>query len=491
MDARRPKLTLKARRHLRLRFNGEATILAVIIGIAATLRIAAARGDLWLDEIWSLWFARELRAPWQVLTAIHHDNNHPLNTLWLALVANVVGPHGPVVLFRALSLIAGTALAIVLFESEMHSSEDDAQRRRWIAAVLAATSFSAVVYSSEARGYAPAAFFAVAAFVLVRHQSAETSPLRRLGFAAVCMLGVLSHLTFLFAYAGVLAWTFARRTARGRFAARDWFVLHCLPLAFIVADYAVHARKLYFGGGPAFNIPDVIGRVLSLAAGGADAGPLLYVTAVSTACFVVWGIVDLVRRRSDETVFFATTLVLVPAGVLFAYRAEFLDVRYFFVLFPFVWLLATRSLASLYRQGRAGQFVATVLIAASIGGNIVHIAPLLREGRGHYADAVALMAADTPGREITVGSDHDFRNRFVLDYYGEVLPAGKSLRYVSSAGWTRSEPMWVITHDFEVQREHPPSTIDASNGGRYRFVRAFPYGGISGWTWYLYRREAK
>ena len=60
-----------------------ATVSILIIGIA--LRIAAAFQPLWLDEIWSLSLAESIQRPWEVF-AIHHLNNHPLNTLYLWLL---------------------------------------------------------------------------------------------------------------------------------------------------------------------------------------------------------------------------------------------------------------------------------------------------------------------------------------------------------------------------------------------------------------------
>ena len=53
-----------------------------ILSVGALLRFAAARGDLWLDEIWSIDIAREAGSLLGVL-ATRHDNNHPHNTIWL------------------------------------------------------------------------------------------------------------------------------------------------------------------------------------------------------------------------------------------------------------------------------------------------------------------------------------------------------------------------------------------------------------------------
>src|SRR5579871_206024 len=58
-------------------------VLTLLLLLAAVLRIVATHNDLWLDELISLRAAQALTAPWHVFTAIHNDNNHYVNTLYL------------------------------------------------------------------------------------------------------------------------------------------------------------------------------------------------------------------------------------------------------------------------------------------------------------------------------------------------------------------------------------------------------------------------
>ncbi|HEY3054053.1 MAG TPA: hypothetical protein VGK04_11770 [Thermoanaerobaculia bacterium] len=53
--------------------------------VSSAMIAAAARGDLWYDEIWSLHFAGMASAPLDI-AHFHHDNNHVLNTVYLFLV---------------------------------------------------------------------------------------------------------------------------------------------------------------------------------------------------------------------------------------------------------------------------------------------------------------------------------------------------------------------------------------------------------------------
>src|SRR5262245_53453229 len=96
----------------------ERLLLAGLVSAGAALRISAAHGDLWLDEIWSLSFARGISAPWETITAIHHDNNHPLNTLALFAAVKAFGIHAPAIAFRILPLLTGVATIPLLFWTE-------------------------------------------------------------------------------------------------------------------------------------------------------------------------------------------------------------------------------------------------------------------------------------------------------------------------------------------------------------------------------------
>jgi len=462
-------------------------LLVALVALAAAVRIAAARGDLWFDEIWSLSFARELDAPWEVLTRIHHDNNHPLNTLALYLTLKAAGAHAQPIAYRLLSLVSGVAIITCLWWLERQPADRESHARGWLVAIASGLSFLALIYSSEARGYAPAALCGVVAFAIVRRDTVPFTRNRRLAFALACALGVLSHLTFVFVYAGLAAWTLVRARRADSIAWRDWIAVHMLPAACLVGDYLVDVRKLSYGGGPPFRIGEVVARTLSLAVNGPTAGAARNLAAGVTAAVVLVGIADLYARKDDEWVFFATAVLLAPVSVLLLYRARYLDPRYFFVLMPFFWMLAARSLARVWTRGMAGRVAAAAFAGLYVAGDVAHAAPFLRYQRGDYAAAVATVADLSAGTPITIGSDHDVRNRMLLDYYGEVLPRACQLIYVPAEAWDRRGPEWFVTHQFEVAGpgSSPPASI-AVNAVEYRLTRSFPYGGISGWTWHLY-----
>ena len=176
--------------------------LAAVLIAAAVVRFVAARDEFWLDEIWSLLaFARTIKSPLDVFT-LHHDNNHYLITLWMYFV----GPQQRNwLIYRIPSLVAG--IGTVALAAQVG--------RRWgtfatlAASIVTGASYVLIVYASEARGYALAGFFALVAFLALDRFLATRSSAANLLFVVACVLGFLSHLTFIEFYFGAALWSFA------------------------------------------------------------------------------------------------------------------------------------------------------------------------------------------------------------------------------------------------------------------------------------------
>lgn len=78
---------------------------ALLIGMGVlftALILAAARGDLWLDEIWSCFNAWNAGSFGGVFST-HHDNNHVLNSLYVLCI----GEARPLYLYRGLAILSG------------------------------------------------------------------------------------------------------------------------------------------------------------------------------------------------------------------------------------------------------------------------------------------------------------------------------------------------------------------------------------------------
>ncbi len=92
--------------------SGKQTgLIAAAIILAATVVLAlAATGELWLDEILSLQWAKEAASPLDLLRIYRHDNNHPINTLWLFLL----GPERMPLTYRTLAVFSGSLSLVLL-----------------------------------------------------------------------------------------------------------------------------------------------------------------------------------------------------------------------------------------------------------------------------------------------------------------------------------------------------------------------------------------
>ncbi len=179
--------------------NHPLTALLPILLLALMLRIAAARGDYWLDEAWSALFAREAGTPGRIFFAINHDNNHFLNTLWLQLV----GWGSPSMLGRALSIVSGTATVAVAWLIGARRGG----RPAIVTALLFAISPILVTYGSEARGYAPMLLALMTAIWIV-DRDLNGAPVGHgaiwLGLAG--LLGMLAHVSMLLGIAALAGW---------------------------------------------------------------------------------------------------------------------------------------------------------------------------------------------------------------------------------------------------------------------------------------------
>src|SRR5574337_2175890 len=82
-----------------------AATAVLLVAAAAVIRLAASRGDLWLDEIWSCLGAWDARTALELYTCFPADNNHILNTLLLYWI----GPHAGIAIYRLPAVLAGVA----------------------------------------------------------------------------------------------------------------------------------------------------------------------------------------------------------------------------------------------------------------------------------------------------------------------------------------------------------------------------------------------
>jgi hypothetical protein len=495
-------------------------LIVALILVASALRVAGMYDDFWLDEIWSWRIAGDIATPWQILThpVARFDNNHPLNTLLMW----AQGVHPGWRLYRVPALACGTAsvvAAVVIL------------RRRGIVeavvgALLVGFSYPLAFFSSEARGYALVVFFALVAFDALERYVRSRGWVWNLIYVAACALGFLSHLTFAYFFAAAVVWSAVRflvqrragddaregeaETQRSRVldyaspsrarGAAVWHLLrlHLLPATCLALLYVIFVRHLTIGGAPSQSLFEAVRNALGDLLG-AQEMPTVAVVLIVVALLLVVLIVRRLRARRDDLWVFLLTVVVMPF-VAIALQIQFVEARqpimarYFLVPFVFFLMGLTILLADWLRRRGARRMLAGTVVVGFVALNVYQTVLFLRVGRGHYQDAVTYMATYPPGRTppgvIVVSSDHPLRTGLVLYFYSRMLPPQQQIVIYNDmdvahlAPRTHGPPMWLVFHS--PVRGAPPRGLAID---QYVFDREFPYYGLSGYSWYLYRHR--
>jgi hypothetical protein len=205
------------------------------------------------------------------------------------------------------------------------------------------------------------------------------------------------------------------------------------------------------------------------------------VLVLGVAAAGVWVVA---QRKSDIWVLFVVGMIVSPAALAIIQPTDNYAPRYFLVSMLLWLLLTAQLLAWLVARGGAARIVAFVALAAFGVANGARVADLLRDGRGAYQDAIRFMVTNTTGDTTLIASDHDFRNRLVVEYYGPRM--SKPVRYVSRAD--QSPTQWYVWQ--KTPGEAPPIPRVAVSRGTYRLVKTYPTAPLSGLTWYVYERES-
>jgi uncharacterized membrane protein len=441
--------------------------LTALLVLAALLRVPGLETELWLDEIRALGNVASIDSASGVFTAIHHDSNHWLVSLWMY----ALGPDAPFWSYRLPSFLAGVAAVLV---AGCLAAVDEAKPET--AMLLGATSFPLIFYSSEARGYSLAALAGLLLlFCLVRWL--ETGETRWLAGGAVAgVAGVLSHLSFLLVLiaATIYALVVAGRggTTVVRALAMPFAAL--LVLAMLIA---IDLRYLGIGGGTRESPSAVLAETASLAVGGPIEGRYVAIFALTSAVVLLaeiarrmarfWPARTAIDARSHLWTFYAA-LALLPVWAAYALDPPFLFPRYFLVCIAFVPLLA----ASLVKSLRPPWSL--VLVAFWVATNGYALARFTAEGRGQYQEALQFLLASSPGKEVVIASDHDLRNERLVGFYAARLgEEGLRLKYVGEDR-AATAAFWIASYE-------------GSRPRAGKLLRTFPSSSLSGATWAIYR----
>ncbi|MGE4605622.1 MAG: hypothetical protein AAEJ52_02650 [Myxococcota bacterium] len=457
----------------------------VVIAAGLLARVVSAFQSFWLDEIWSYLLAQDVDSAWQVLTVLKHDNNHILNTLFI----RAMGEHEHWFVYRMLSLATGTAVIYLLARLALGWGSAAALA----AAILAAASHPLTLASAQARGYSAAMFFALVALFWIRAEQPARTWKSCFGFWLVVTLGILSHLTFLYAYMPLVGWTLIRRwQSAGKLSAQAWIEmarLHAVPVVIVAAMYIVFYSEIVIGGGPTdYEVSEVVGRTIAAAVGTPTTGNWVLLALAITGVLVPIGLWLAARDGAPLVFFFVSVLFLAPVLIFLVAAPKLLFPRYFWVCIPFLYLLAANVLGWIHRGTRTGKGVYWVLLAAFVLANGAKTLEHVSVGRTNYADALTYLEEHTEGDIIQIGSDHDFRNAMVIRFYARYRTAGKSFAIVPKSSWTGPGPEWYLMHSW-ISGPFPQRHVTLAGDRPYTLVARFDNGIGTGWKWFLYRND--
>ena len=440
--------------------------LAVLIGTAAALRLSCIGGEAWFDEVWTWDICHKLTWPGGVFYQLRSENNHYLNTLVVWLLRDQ-----PWLYSRVPAMCCGLATVGIAWKLG-RAHRKVGVRAGWLAAVLTAASYLMVHYSSEARGYAYAVFFAALAYqqlqVLESCQSipgacATIPRIRRVSswlFPAACCGGFLSQPIFLGCFGAMAIWAFLRlERLRPAEETLPTLLKYFLPPAlFFVLLYLVDLRNVVNVGGDEYPLWRVVIETLSLTGGGPFGGWGAVVVAVLVATAFVHGLQVLARDNDDRWIFHLLVVVVMPLGLILLLRRTQIYPRYFLIAVFFLIQAVSIGLADLFRRGPAFRALVMISLAAAMWGNGRHITQLAELGRGGYLPVLESIPSGEPSEVIRLRSDSDIRQKLMFKYY---LPLanlrGKTFRYVTREEVPAGGTEWLLTHRLDVQWQ-PPGT---------------------------------
>jgi hypothetical protein len=451
-----------------------ALVFIVILGIV--LRILGAHGDLWLDEIWAL---ESLDKPFSLPLLNGHLS---LYTLWGGLLSHFPKP----LLYRLPALVVSGAFLFYVFHLVC------SKRLSFATLCFVSLGYPLVLYGSEGRGYA---FLPIAACVVLIalgpkcDTSSKHSSLKASATLWVATLGALFFHSSFFIFFSACSLVFLVRSA----TAGDlggWYK-RCLTLHFVsaalVALFFIISRS---GGGPPVSLLELFISSVSISWG----GPVVTKSTELLSLFVAFGVLSAslasYREMKARREVFAMWCLEVAAAtfilvfLVFIVTGQHAAMRY--VLCGVVaWYLGIgQTIGVIIKEASQSSRVGLAFVIFSfLGGSLYHATLLAQYGRGTYSQALTYIH-DTE-REVSVASDHLFRNSSLIDFYSEQL--GLTVALVESP----ARAQFYLSHDFFPYPHRPELRELVLDGTLFTYEKSFPAAPLSGWTWHLYRKDTK
>ena len=364
------------------------------------LRIAAARGGLWTDEAWSVIYAAQARDALGVFLRINHDNNHHLYSLWL----QAIGPAASPMLARAPAILAGCLcipVAALL-----------AGRRSRTAGVVAALLFAVaptlVAFGSEARGYSMM-LLATLTMLLLVSDAVDGRAARGANWwlAVIAVFGMFSHLTMAAPVGIASLWFYLeQRSSLGPTAALPATVRLMGPalaatigvVIFVFEAAALSPTGMRLGGYQPFAGPRYAGALDDLVRWSVGlSSPWPWLVPVLLGASTLFVAVRRPHWLGSRTRLYALLILAVPLAAAVVQPGNSGYARYYLASAIGVLLFLSEWIGRGLTNRPTVRAAASLLIVILVGASLYRDSVLVAVARGRPADAVADMAALSPG----------------------------------------------------------------------------------------------
>ena len=464
-----------------LRRRNVAVLLGVLAIAAAglTLRLLGARGDLWLDEIWSLTLLKPLTSIDQIFWRVNYDNNHFLNSAYLYLV----GPDTSPLIQRGLSIMLGvfTILAAAVAA---------APRGRWAmiaTSLLFSVSFPMVEYGSEARGYAGLVLFTLLSVIFLERRLDKGGS--AFALATMILLGMLSHLTMVEAAAILAGWTLwltlRSKESHGRTLIDGGLTLWpifagvipvaaCLTIGDHLFGFKVGGLSPFSWSALAQGYGELIKGEFGLPSWLDD------LTSIVAACALVCVSAHIWRDRRASL--YVIGIVGLPLVMGLARLPNLEIPRYFLVSGTLLLLWTGEMLGRGFDAGRMKGLLAFATLAVVVAGSTSLLLPFYEYGRGSYS---AVVERVTQNGAATYASNSEFRTAMVVDYFA--ARSGRKALLVPQNRLCAERPEWLI---YEGDPDSPRASVEPKcDDLAYDRAGSSRYWGLSGLNWTFYQRR--
>jgi len=198
------------------------------------------------------------------------------------------------------------------------------------------------------------------------------------------------------------------------------------------------------------------------------------------------------RNKSSIEIFFIVSIFFSPIIIAIIHPMTVLAPRYFVINLLFITLAISQALDYLFNKNKLCKIMILSLVGMFMLAQFTSIINFTKDKRGRYSQALEFIIEDSQSKQVTVGSDHDFRNALILNFYKSRIAEGSRLHYLDSNRWRDSRPDYFIIHEWESKTLDPLIHINVNDHiSTYKFLKVFPFypKNTSGWNWHVYKKQ--